>query len=678
MKSISAAALAACALCAAAPANGGDEIDAALGERQWVCGKYDLRKFPYELYCNEIVRKDLAADEAWAALKTPQEIRSHQKRLRDAMVAAIGGFPGRTALNVRVVETVKRDGYTIEKIIFESRPCFYVTAHRFVPDPARFNAPYPGAIVPCGHSRSGKLAPWYQRPGVLGAKNGFVTVVYDPIDQGERLQLRSRENLSWGTTQEHNRGGVRAMMLGWNAAQFRIYDGMRAIDVLCEDPRVDSSKIGVFGISGGGTLTSYIMALDERVAAACPAGYLTTMRALADRCGPQDAEQNIFGQLAFGLNHLGYVLARAPSPVLMCCTHSDFFPFLGSIETAARAKRFYSALGAEGNFGLFDVNGPHHWYESQQQASLEWMKKHFGTGADGFSGAGAQLRGLDLGFSYGKVDVGLADIDNPQRHVTEAGKVTGNGFVLDLPGARSVYDIMRGEKIRAKAVDGSLSVADVRRAAGFRAASELDWKAVEISKTSKSGLAIRAVTLVRSDMMRVPTVVFTPENAKGRPVVVVSDAQRTELAGRVRSLLGEGRPVMVAELRAFGETGSGISGHSNGFYGCRDSDEEIAMMCCWLGESLVGHRAEDLICAAEAFSAENGGVPVDVVAEGRAAVPAAHAFFAERKLIASFAAERAPESWAAVLADAQCRPYRFANVVHGALRLYDWTDLAGR
>jgi hypothetical protein len=179
-------------------------------------------------------------------------------------------------------------------------------------------------------------------------------------------------------------------------------------------------------------------------------------------------------------------------------------------------------------------------------------------------------------------------------------------------------------------------------------------------------------------MMRVPTVIFTPENAKARPVVVVSDSSRTNLAGLVRSLLGEGRAVMVAELRAFGETGQGISGHSHGFYGCRDSDEEIAMMCCWLGESLVGHRAEDLICAAAAFSAENGGVPVDVVAQGRAAVPAAHAFFAERTLFSSFSAERAPESWAAALADADCKPYRFADVVHGALRLYDWTDLSGR
>ena len=99
------------------------------------------------------------------------------------------------------------------------------------------------------------------------------------------------------------------------------------------------------------------------------------------------------------------------------------------------------------------------------------------------------------------------------------------------------------------------------------------------------------------------------------------------------------------------------------------------MMCYLLGESLVGHRTEDLICAAAALSSLAGSGKVDLFCEGRASIPGAHAFFAEPGLFASIACERAPESWADVLADPQCH-YRFANTVHGALRLYDWTDLA--
>lgn len=667
------AGMSAASVFAAAPV--ADAVSEALAQPQWRCAKYSLAYTVYDHYYGKLVLKDKAADAAWEALKTPAEVAAHGKRMRDAMVSAIGGFPERCPLNVSVKETVKRDGYTLEKIVFESRPKFYVTAHRFVPDPAKFKAPYPGVIVPCGHSRSGKLAPWYQRPGVLGAKNGFMTIVYDPVDQGERSQMRPFTNQTWSTTREHNRIGMRAVMIGWNTAQFRIYDGMRAIDVLTEDPRVDASKIGVFGISGGGTLTSYIMALDDRVRAACPAGYLTTMRALCDRCGPQDAEQNIFGQLAFGLNHLGYVLMRAPSPVLLNCTHSDFFPYGGSLETAALAEKTFAKIGASSEFGLFDVPGPHHWYESQQVAGLVWMKDRFGLTKDAFPAGEEGFKRLDVGFSYEAVDVGLADNANPQRHVSEAGKVTSRGYVLDLPGARSVYDIMRDEKIRTAVQDGGLSPALVRKTAGFRSRDALVWEAGDVREKTVDGLTVRTSPIILPGMLRIPTVTFIPENAKGRPALIVSDSKRDPLAGKVRSLLAEGRPVMVAELRAFGETGVLRRERKNrGFYGCLDADEEMSMMCYLLGESLVGHRTEDLLCAASSLSSLTGGKKIDLYCEGRAVIPAAHAFYAEREFFGSFNTERSPESWAGILAAPE-KPYRFANTVHGALRLYDWTDL---
>ena len=83
---------------------------------------------------------------------------------------------------------------------------------------------------------------------------------------------------------------------------------MRAIDYAVSRDDVIAERIGFTGCSGGGTLTSYVMALDDRVYCAAPACYLTTFRRLIDTIGPQDAEQNIFGQVAFGLDHPDYVM----------------------------------------------------------------------------------------------------------------------------------------------------------------------------------------------------------------------------------------------------------------------------------------------------------------------------------------------------------------------------------
>jgi hypothetical protein len=402
------------------------------------------------------------------------------------------------------------------------------------------------------------------------------------------------------------------------------------------------------------------------------------MRTVCDHCGPQDAEQNIFGQLGFGLNHLGYVLMRSPSPVLMCCTHSDFFPFGGSLETAAIAKKVFAVLDSSENFGFFDVGGPHHWFESQQQASFAWMKDRFGITKDAFAGDGYEFKKLDVNFSYDAVDVGFADNDRPQRHMTDEGKVTPRGYVLDLPGARSVYDIMREEKIRTAVLDGTFSPDVLRKVAGFRKRGQLSWEVAGVKEIVDNGVKVRTASILLPGMIRVPTVTFIPAVNKGRAALVVSDLARTRLADKVRSLLREGRSVMVAELRAFGETGKNCNGNPYGFYGCKDADEKIALMCYWLGESLVGHRSEDVICAAMALCAETGSKSVDLYCEGRSVIPAAHAFYAERELFAEFVSEREPKGWAWLIADKNCEQYRFANVVHGALRFYDWTDLIAR
>ena len=73
-------------------------------------------------------------------LKTPEQIAAYQKDLREHFLQAIGGLPERTPLNPRITGVVQREGYRVEKIIFESQPQHYVTALLFLPDAARFSS----------------------------------------------------------------------------------------------------------------------------------------------------------------------------------------------------------------------------------------------------------------------------------------------------------------------------------------------------------------------------------------------------------------------------------------------------------------------------------------------------------------------------------------------------------
>ncbi|HZZ77651.1 MAG TPA: hypothetical protein VFE62_03975, partial [Gemmataceae bacterium] len=160
-----------------------------------------------------------------ASLKTPAEIEKRQNELKAKFIEAVGGFPEKTPLNAKVVGTLKADGFRVEKVIYESRPNHHVTANFFIPDG---KGPFPGVLVPCGHSDNGKAAEAYQRACILMAKNGLAVLCYDPIGQGERLQLLddNKKGAIKGSTSEHTMVGVGALLVGQSTAGYRIWDGI--------------------------------------------------------------------------------------------------------------------------------------------------------------------------------------------------------------------------------------------------------------------------------------------------------------------------------------------------------------------------------------------------------------------------------------------------------------------
>ncbi|MCI0703155.1 MAG: alpha/beta hydrolase family protein, partial [Planctomycetia bacterium] len=194
-------------------------------------------------------------------LKSPADIAARQKTLRANFIEALGGFPEKTPLNAKTVGTLKRDGYTIERVIYESRPDHHVTANLYLPEG---KGPFPGVLMPLGHSQNGKAAEYMQRGAILLAKNGIAALVYDPIGQGERSQLLDKigNPAIRGSTSEHTMCGISALLVGRSTASYRVWDGIRSLDYLASRPEVDAKKLGCSGCSGGGTLTSYLMALD--------------------------------------------------------------------------------------------------------------------------------------------------------------------------------------------------------------------------------------------------------------------------------------------------------------------------------------------------------------------------------------------------------------------------------
>jgi cephalosporin-C deacetylase-like acetyl esterase len=282
-----------------------------------------------------------------ARIQTRADAERRQEQVRAKILGMIGGLPEtRAPLNAKTGGRLERDGFRIEKVVFESLPAFYVTANVYLP--AAGAGPFPAVVMTPGHSPAGKAGEYVLAANL--ARNGIVALAYDPMAEGERLQYfdpATGKSAVGGPTGEHSQAAIADDLTGEHISRYFVWDAMRAIDYLTARGDIDAQRIGAFGCSGGGTVTAYLAALDPRVKAAASACYITAFQdLLAAPTGVQEAEQTIPGFIAAGFDFADWVELAAPRDYAIVSTTNDMFPYAGAQRTYEEAKRFYGLHGA--------------------------------------------------------------------------------------------------------------------------------------------------------------------------------------------------------------------------------------------------------------------------------------------------------------------------------------------
>jgi cephalosporin-C deacetylase-like acetyl esterase len=568
---------------------------------------------------------------------------AYRKAFREQVISSLGGLPERTPLNARVTGVLERDGYRIEKVIFESQPKFYVTANLYVPRTG--TAPYPAILFPLGHEAGAKAHDAWQR--VLGnlARRGFVLLAWDPVGQGERIQLYDedfRTSKLVASTTEHTMVGIQSILLGDSFARFTIWDGMRALDYLLSRPEVDARRVGVTGNSGGGTHSSYLAALEDRIHVAAPSCYLTNWRKLLETIGPQDAEQCFPGFLGAGYDHPDFVFAFAPKPFLMLSAIRDFFPILGARETFAEGQRIYDSLGAAGKLAMVEADDGHGYTLPRREAGYRWFTR----------------------WLQGREDT------SPEQEVVIATEqelaCTPTGQVLTSLGGESVYSL---NVARMEALRKPGSVADLRRLTRF----EKREKPLLVQPLGGDA-RMRKLIYQTEPGIWVPAVLFEPAGEGRKPaVVVVHGRGKSASMEAVRKHLDAGRVVLSIDVRGVGETGqaSRRSGDWARYFG----DYNSAMTAVLLGKPLVAMRAED-ISAAVGYLASLPSVDASRIAVHGLETAGVAALIATTldSRIESAVIEGGLVSYESVIRSKVHRNV-FEQVIPGALRHFDLPDL---
>ena len=344
-----------------------------------------LNRFPrtvQEYFVRRVREVEQAAKNRHAALRSKADAAAYVREVREKVRRCFGPLPEKTPLNARVTGVVERDAYRIEKVIFESRPGFLVTANLYVPKGVSF--PRPGVVGACGHNAEGKAAPAYQSFGQSLARLGYVALVFDPLGQGERMQypgpdLKSRVG---GAVLEHLLAGNQQSLVGEWLGTWRAWDGIRALDFLLTRPEVDARHLGVTGTSGGGTDTTWLCAMEPRWTMAAPSCFITTFRRNLENELPADPEQYPPGALALGLDMADFLVPMAPKPVAILANLNDYFDLRGAREAYERLRRLYALLDAEQNVSLSVAPTEHGFSQPNREGMYRWFTRVTGAAGD--------------------------------------------------------------------------------------------------------------------------------------------------------------------------------------------------------------------------------------------------------------------------------------------------------
>ncbi len=306
---------------------------------------------------------------------TRQAWEDRRARLRAAMFGAMGAFPEKPcALEPRLVGTLQRDGYRIERLFLQTRPDVWMTASAYVPASAKGKAP--AVLAVHGHW------PWARRDPVVQArclglvKLGFFVLAVDAFGAGERYTKPGR-----GTYHGALYGST-LWPTGQTLLGMQVYDNRRAVDYLLTRPEVDGQRLGITGASGGGNQSMYAGALDERFAAVVPVCSVGTYQAyLQAACCVCEV---LPGALRFAEE--GDVLSLvAPRTLMVINATKDAYQFsVGEAEKSiARARQVFKLYDAEAKLQHATFESRHDYNQPMRETMYGWMSRWLKNEGDG-------------------------------------------------------------------------------------------------------------------------------------------------------------------------------------------------------------------------------------------------------------------------------------------------------
>jgi dienelactone hydrolase len=480
---------------------------------------------------NAYLEKKVKAAAARPAPGSREEFERRREADRSELLKCLGldPPPARTPLNARVMGVLERRGYRLEKIVFDSRPNFPVTAHLYIPE-GKTGRKLPVIVNPHGHWEWKKQEPTVQSRLIGQALHGYLAIVVD--SPGWSFEGQNRvERRGAGT-----HGDLRLVLGSENATSVYVWDLMRTLDYLATRPEADLSRVGLTGASGGGLATMWAFAAEPRFTCAASVVYASSLEV-----NPQNGClcNHVPGSLRLG-DRADVLAFRAPAPVLVIGADEDVeFPAEGMRLTEEKLRRLWGLFGKADDAWLRLFPGGHDYSRPMRETALGFFDKY--------------LKGEGDGSPVPEPAFATEPPDSPELYVLP--EPPGKTLTMREI-ARAKFDRTEpgragsatGATIRAK--DRASVVRDFVRLNGGRPAA-VD---LQLKRLDEAGGKVRCTFLSESGLT-VPAICWEARGTAKAFVVLVTDEGKGEAAGEfdVERLRAAGIACAAIDPRGLGE-----------------------------------------------------------------------------------------------------------------------------
>jgi len=272
--------------------------------------------------------------------------------------AGLSPMPEKTSLHAQVFGKIEEKDYSIEKVLLEPLPGFYLGGNLY--RPRNGQARHPGILNPQGHWPYGRLEnePLYSAPslGISLARQGYVVFAYDMVGYNDTIQV------------PHQFGSAEQRLWSFGPLGLQLWDSIRALDFVASLEDVNASQLGITGASGGGTQTFLLTAVDDRIQFASPVNMVSAIMQGGDLC------ENAPG-LRINTSNVEIAAMFAPKPMLLVSATGDWTHNVPKEEYPA-IRRIYDLYGKGDQVEVVQIDEQHNYNRLSREAVYRFFAKH--------------------------------------------------------------------------------------------------------------------------------------------------------------------------------------------------------------------------------------------------------------------------------------------------------------